>query len=154
MKEETVSQSGFEDIYRESRHDLVRLAHVITGSNAVAEEVVHDAFAELHRRWETIDNPGGYLWRSVVNGSRKVLRRRLIESKYRDTSPAVVLPAELDETWTAVRRLPERRRTAIALRYYADLSTKQIADLMGAREATVRSLIHRGLESLRRELES
>jgi RNA polymerase sigma factor (sigma-70 family) len=144
---------GFEDLYSSARPDLVRLAHVITGSNQLAEEVVQDAFLALHVRWERIDNPHGYVWQSVVNGSRKVLRRRATERRYPAEYQPPVLPPELDDTWQAIRRLPERRRTALALRYYADLSTQQIAVLMGAREATVRSLIHRGLESLRQELE-
>lgn len=144
---------GFEDIYRESRHDMVRLAHVIVGSNAVAEEVVHDAFMKLHDRWSTVDNPHAYLWTSVVNGARKVLRRRALELRHREDAPHVLLPPEVDETWEVLRRLPERRRTALALRYYADLPVARIAELMGAREGTVRSLIHRGLESMRRELE-
>ncbi|MGF1667975.1 MAG: sigma-70 family RNA polymerase sigma factor [Acidimicrobiia bacterium] len=144
---------GFEDLYSSTRSDLVRLAHVITGSNHLAEEVVQDAFLALHLRWARIENPRGYVWQSVVNGSRKILRRRVTERRHPAEYQHLVLEPELDDTWQAIRRLPERRRTALALRYYADLSTPQIAELMGARESTVRSLIHRGLESLRQELE-
>ncbi len=61
---------------------------------------------------------------------------------------------ELDETWAIVRRLPPRYRTALALRFYEDLSEREIAEMMGVRPGTVKSLIHRGLARLRKELAS
>jgi len=67
--------------------------------------------------------------------------------------PTVALPPEVDETWEVLNRLPARRRTALVLRYYLDLPVGEIAVLMDARPSTVRSLIKRGLESLRRRLE-
>lgn len=143
---------GFETAYRQEHPRLVRLAHLITGSNGVAEEVVHDAFISAYRRWGQIDDPAGYLYRSVVNRSRSLLRRRRLEWKHRISHPQPALPPELDGVWEALKRLPVRRRTALVLRYYADLTVSEIASYMGARPGTVRSLIHRGHESLRQEL--
>jgi len=51
--------------------------------------------------------------------------------------------------WQALQSLPERQREALALRFYADLPTDEIARLLGVRPATVRSLIHRGLAALK-----
>ena len=142
----------FETTYRHEQLRLVRLAHLITGSNGVAEELVHDAFIAAWRRWDKISDPPGYLYRSVVNRSRSLLRRRAIESRLRDGHLSVVLPPEIDGVWGALSRIPPRRRTALVLRYYEDLSVAQIAKLMNARPGTVRSLIHRAHESLRKEL--
>lgn len=58
---------SFDALYRSAYADMVRLAWLLVGSRAVAEEVVQDAFLAVHQRWETIDNPGGYLRRAVVN---------------------------------------------------------------------------------------
>ena len=143
----------FETTYRQEHLRLVRLAHLITGSNAVAEELVHDAFVAAYRRWDRISDPAGYLYRSVVNRSRSALRRRAIEWRHRPDSPDVSMPPEIDEVWEALRHIPARRRSVLVLRYYEDLSVDQIADMIGARPGTVRSLIHRGHESLRKELD-
>lgn len=145
-------EERFDLVYRQEHARLVRLAHLITGSNGVAEELVHDVFIGAYRRWHHIDDPTGYLYRAVVNRSRSFLRRLRLEMRHRLHHPEVVLPPEIDETWEALQRLPSRRRTALVLRYYADLPVSRIADYMGVRPGTVRSLIHRGHQSLREEL--
>ncbi len=145
---------GFRAVYEAEVARLVRLAHLITGSNAAAEDLVHDAFLAAFDRWDSIDDPHGYMYRAVVNRSRSFLRRRRYELTRRPESSGVALPPEIDEMWTALARISPRRRTALVLRYYADLPIDEIADLMNARPGTVRSLIHRGHESLRKVLDS
>jgi RNA polymerase sigma factor (sigma-70 family) len=49
----------------------------------------------------------------------------------------------------ALLALPVRQRAAIVLRYYEDLRETQIADILRCRPATVRSLVSRGLRTLR-----
>ena len=59
---------------------------------------------------------------------------------------------ELDETWDVLRRLPPRQRAAVVLRFYEDLSEAAIAELLGCRPGTVKSLIHRGLAKVEEAL--
>jgi RNA polymerase sigma factor (sigma-70 family) len=66
--------------------------------------------------------------------------------------PRVELPPDVDETWSALAKIPERRRVALVLRFYEDLPVAEIAALMDCRTGTVTSLIHRGLESMREVL--
>jgi RNA polymerase sigma factor (sigma-70 family) len=146
------SVGGFREVYETALPRLVRLAHLITGCNSVAEDVVHDVFVAVYRKWGRIDDPHGYLYRAVVNRSRSVLRRRVLEAKHASDSSAKELPPDLDEVWIALSRIPAKRRAALVLRYYADLPVDDIAAIMGVRPATVRSLIHRGYMSMRKEL--
>jgi RNA polymerase sigma factor (sigma-70 family) len=87
-----------------------------------------------------------------VNRCRSWGRRQVLE---RDRRPRPPEPAELvaDELWDALATLPERQRTAIVLRYYADLPDADIAEALGCRPATVRTSLHRGLAALRRVVE-
>jgi RNA polymerase sigma-70 factor (sigma-E family) len=141
-------------LYRAQHAPMVRLAHLLTGSNAAAEELVHDAFIRLHGRFDEIDNPAGYLRTTVVNGCRSWHRRRLLERRHATVAdPPPVLPPDVDETWRALAALPVRRRAAIVLRYYEDLPDEEIARLLDCRPATVRSLVHRGLATLKEALE-
>jgi RNA polymerase sigma-70 factor (sigma-E family) len=146
------SVGEFREVYQTALPRLVRLAHLITGSNSAAEDVVHDVFVAAYRKWERIDDPHGYLYRAVVNRSRSILRRRALESKHATEPSTTDLPPDLDEVWIALSRIPAKRRTALVLRYYADLPVDAIAGIMGVRSATVRSLIHRGHLSMRKEL--
>jgi RNA polymerase sigma factor (sigma-70 family) len=68
--------------------------------------------------------------------------------------PGIVLPPELDEMWWLLAGLSENRRVALVLRYYEDLPFSEIARLMDCGESTARSLVHRGLKSLRRKLDA
>lgn len=141
-------------LYREHRVRLTRLATAITLDASLAEEVVQDAFAGLHRRFRDVENPVGYLQRSVVNASIKVLRRRRTAAMHRPDRPPVTHIPEIDETWEAVTRLPARQRAVVALRYWEDLSEAEIADSLGWPTGTVKSTLHRALKRLKKEITS
>jgi RNA polymerase sigma factor (sigma-70 family) len=142
--------ASFEATYRASYARLVRIAHLIMGSNDVAEEVVQDAFVALYPRFATVGDPDGYLYRSVVNGCRGRFRRKQVAPRLaalREAARTVVQP-EIDETWAALATLPPRRRAVVVLRFYADMPLAEIADVLGCRIGTVKSQLHRALAHL------
>lgn len=137
---------------------MVRLAYVVCGDRHDAEEIVQDAFAEVHRRWDQLLNPGGYLRSTVVNGARKrrgraSRRRQIIEHHVAEVAALDVAGSEYDHTLVSLDALPERQRTALVLAYYAGLSSEEIGEALGCRASTARSLVRRGLTRLRKELE-
>lgn len=139
----------FEEFYRSHMISMVRLAHVVTGSNAAAEDLVQDAFVKLAPRLESRRDPVPYLRAMVLNECRMWFRRRDVEARHSTIDDRVVLPPELDTTWVHLLQLPPRRRAALYLRYYEDLSVNDIAEAMGCRPSTVRSLLRRGLASMK-----
>ena len=145
---------------------LVRLAVLLLHDRAVAEEVVQEAYVELHARWTRLreaDKALAYLRTTVVNRSRSALRRRGVAERFAAREPAprtqpsaetsVLLSLEHDEVVAALRTLPARQREALVLRYYADLSEAQIADAMGVSRGAVKSHTARGIAALRLRLE-
>lgn len=139
-------------VYRESYGALVRLAYLLTGHAAVAEEIVQDTFVACHRTCDRLHDPYPYVRRAVVNRCRSWGRRHKVERSHRPRPPD---PAELaaDEMRDALAGLTERQRVAIVLRFYEDLPDERIAEILGCRRSTVRSSIRRGLQSLRRVIE-
>ena len=134
---------------------MVRLATLLVGSVAVAEEVVQDAFASVNQRWDELDKPGGYLRTCVINGCTTVLRRRSLEARYQACRAEIAdneIPSQLVELRSALDRLKERQRVVVVLRYFVDIPDDEIAQILGVRLATVRSLAHRALAELRKEL--
>lgn len=135
---------------------MVRLASLLTGDRAVGEEIAQEAFVRVHDRIEAPDRPGAYLRTTVVNLCRGHGRRRAVA----DRTPMPVggvaggpdLPRELSEVWIALDKLPDRQREALVLRFYLDLPDDRIAEHLGARPGTVRSLIARGLAALEKDL--
>lgn len=132
---------------------MIRLAWLLVGSRAVAEEVVHDAFLVVHQRWHAIDNPGGYLRRTVVNESSRWRRRRDREHHLLAVvgEPPPTGDASIDTMWDAIQRLRPERRAVVVLRYWADLPHAEIAELLDCPIATVRTRLHRALADLRKE---
>ena len=106
----------------------------------------------LQPQLSSVDNPAAYVRRIVVNLALQHLRRRRVEERVPVPPAAVVWPADIDETWAAIVRLPARQRVVLALRFYEDLSEPAIAALLGCPVGTVKSSLHRGLERLRKEL--
>jgi RNA polymerase sigma-70 factor (sigma-E family) len=140
------------DLYRERYGPMVRLAYLMVGSTTVAEDLVQDAFARMHRHWDNAEHPRAYLRTAVLNACRSHLRRLALERAYRRHPSAVSdsVVAEADELFDALAALPSRQRAALVLRFYEDLSEADIAVALGCRPGTVKSLLHRGLAELRK----
>ena len=140
------------ELFRTEQVALVRLAYLLTGRRAVAEDVVQDAFIKTRRVWSDVRNPASYLRTAVVNGCRSWGRHQAVIVANRPDPPEPVLQ-EPDELWDALGRLDERRRTAIVLRYYLNMRHTEIAEMLDCPAVTVRTSIHRGLAQLRQEIQ-
>jgi RNA polymerase sigma-70 factor (sigma-E family) len=144
------SRTELEALYRGQREPMVRLARLMTGSKATAEEVVQEAFLRVADKVVAVDNPEAYLRTTVVNLARNHQRRSGFERQL--PPPDIVHSAlpEIDEMWAAVCRLPFAQRAVLALKFYEDLSEQEIARTLGCRIGTVKSRLHRGLANLRK----
>ncbi len=153
-------------LYQDHAVGLIRLAVVMLGDRPAAEDVVQEAFAGLYRRWDHLSGKEralGYVRVSVLNGCRSRLRARIRDVRLAAASPATLADAPADQAvligeehaavLTALRRLPDRQREALVLRYYLDLSEPEIAASMGINRGTVKSTTSRALAALARLLE-
>lgn len=147
------ARGSFLDLYRDHFAAMVRLAVVLTGSDAGAEDAVHDAFLRVHRRWDHVEQPTAYLRRAVVNECSSVRRRARRERELLEPQQPGVVLLHADELFDVLGRLPFRQRAALVLRYYEGLSLGEIAVVLECPEGTVASLIHRGIATLRGMIE-
>ena len=145
--------AGFNDFYSLQFTPMVRLARGLVDTQECAEEIVQDAFVRLLERWDRVDEPIGYLRAAVVNGARSELRKREVRRRFGRQQPLPCAPAGEDYLIDALAQLAAKRRTALVLRFYAQLSEREIAEAMGVRPGTVKSLVSRGLADLRRVIE-
>jgi len=155
------ARSRLAALYERHAPGALRFAYLLTGDTTEAEDLVHDAIVRMAARFTDLrseDAFPAYLKRAIVNQAASIGRRHRIEREWRErnTRPPVVMPAEPgpgDELWRAMTRLPARQRAALVLRFYEDLSERQTADILGCRPGTVKSLVSRGLASLRGVIE-
>jgi RNA polymerase sigma-70 factor (sigma-E family) len=151
-------------LYQAHSVGLVKLALVMLGDRPAAEDVVQDAFCGLYRRFGSLGQPERalqYVRSSVLNGCRTELRSRQRRARRHLLAPAATVPsAEYDaivgeehhQLLSALRRLPDRQREVLVLRYFLDLAEPEIARSMGISPGTVKSTKSRALDALARLL--
>ena len=151
-----ITDVDIEALYRSDLTRVVRLAFLLLGDASLAEEIGQEAFARLLQQGRTPREPAAYLTTITVNLCRDHGRRsttaRLHPPPPSHVEPAPQVPREVDEVWQAVQRLPRVHRDAVVLRYWADLSTAEVARILDIRPGTARSALHRALKSLKETL--
>lgn len=150
---------GLAELYERNAPAAVRLAFLITFDRELAQDIAQEAFVRVAGRFRHLRMPEAldvYLRRTVVNLCTSHFRHQRVERLALEREAArpmeVVDPPDLtvrDELRAALRRLPVRQRTAIVLHYYEDLSEEQLADAMRCSVSAARSLVSRGMETLR-----
>jgi RNA polymerase sigma factor (sigma-70 family) len=152
----------FEGIVLSLARPATKFANVLVHVFDLAEEIVQEAFA---RMWASPNTPSAevefrrYLYRTITNLAHDHYRRRARRSASEAAIPVVVNPLELVEARAgdeamkaALNILGLRERQAIYLRYFEDQSFAETARIMGARQVTVRVMVHRALGKLRRHM--
>ncbi len=165
----------FDALYRKYVAQVYSFAHHELGDHHEAEDVTERTFllalGALPRFREEAPPDAGpeastfRVWlfriaRNVVANHRRTLRRRpttSLEDAARVRAPddlerGVVAHAEASAAWTAVARLPGDRRRAVVLRFVEEMSTEEIAGILGRSEGAVRVLLHRALRTVARDL--
>jgi len=155
---------SFDDYVRARSGGLLRLAWLITRNWEDARDAAQDAFAALYPRWSRLPTGTGlhaYVSRCVVNAALAVVRRRrtlsvpdvtLLHEAPVGADPAIgVVEADRMLRWCG--ELPPTQRAAVVLRFYRDLSFAEIGEVLGCREATARSHVHRAVRALRIQAE-
>jgi RNA polymerase sigma-70 factor (sigma-E family) len=152
----------FEEWVESRSRALTRFAYLLTGNSHEAEDALQSALTSAYAKWPRIgrtDDPEAYVRRMIVNAHVSIwraFRRReqpmaepRSEIGYDDVPP----DGEADRVWLLCAALPARQRAAVVLRFYEDLSYREIAGVLDVSEATVRSHIHRALAALRQSIE-
>ena len=154
------NDQAFVEFTRANYSGLFRTAVFLTGDRSAAEDLVQETLTRLYPVWwrvEAADAPLAYVRRTLTN--------QFLTGRRRSASTEVVTDvvsehAAHDDTDDIVNRslsaqllamLGQKQRAAVVLRYYNDLTDDQIAVAIGCRPATARSLIHRGLATMRKE---
>jgi RNA polymerase sigma-70 factor (sigma-E family) len=149
--------------YYRARADILRnTAYVLCGDWHLAQDLTQLTFAKLYRAWSRIER------REVLDQyARQVLLRTFLDERrrpWRREFPTVPDSPDLDSTTSAdgpddrlvlrdaLLRLPKQRRAVLVLRFWADLSVEQVAEILQCPTGTVKSQTSRGLADLRAAL--
>jgi RNA polymerase sigma-70 factor, ECF subfamily len=155
------SWSTADDLASFCRAEWPRLVGTLTlycGDRAVAEELAQETLVRVWRHWADVEratNPQAWAHRVALNlasswfRSGRARRRALQRAERAATPHRDPDPADAVAVRAAVSALPERQCRALILRYFADLSVREVAELMGCRDGTVKALTSQAIEALR-----
>jgi len=152
---------AFAAFVRAHSRTLFGTAYLLTGRGDAAEELLQDTLAALYPKWDRVaaaDAPLAYVRRALsnrfVSGTRRPAARELGFWELPDSAAPGDLAEAIAERrwlWQVLGGLPERQRAALVLRFFHDLDDDEIANHLDCRTGTVRSLISRGLASIRED---
>lgn len=147
------------ELYETQRPRMLRFAAARLGDADAARDAVNETFLQALRRLSFLRDPGaleGWVWSILVNVTRQQHRFRITRPTVTLDDIAEVAAPDLPEVDTrlrgVIRRLPERQRTVIFLRYFGDLAAVQIGELLDIAPSTVRATLHQGQTALRKLL--
>jgi RNA polymerase sigma-70 factor (sigma-E family) len=151
----------FEEFVSARLGSLVRYATVVTWDSHLAEDILQNVLVRAQARWSRVsrlDAPEAYVKRMVVNEFLSWRRRRaaravplpgeMLEALHPATPDPAAGRDERDAMLRLIATLPPRQRAVIALRFYEDMGTDEIAEILGCRAVTVRTHLARALASL------
>jgi RNA polymerase sigma-70 factor, ECF subfamily len=146
-----------ERLYRHELERFVRVARAIVGDDEAARDAVQEAFTRAVEKRGSFRRRGpveAWLWRIVVNESRKRAGRVDVRLRAEEAVASQNGDAHDGEVRAAVAALPERQRLAVFLRHYADLDYDAIAAALGVKRGTVSATLsaaHRNLSETLKE---
>jgi RNA polymerase sigma-70 factor (sigma-E family) len=153
--------TSFEQFVRANLAALGRYAYALAGGGDHRNDLLQDTLEKVARAWRRIDSEG-----APLAYARKVMFRTYVSAwrltRHRPAEvPLIELPGEDDSFGRVDRRdllrralatLPRGQRAVLVLGYLDGASDDAIAETLGCRPATVRSLRHRGLAALRKQI--
>jgi RNA polymerase sigma factor (sigma-70 family) len=147
---------GFDEAFERLFLRAYRASFQIVRSREDAEDVAMDTMARALSHWDRLDpEPDGWVTRVAANRSidlwRRAQRRRRHDSEGR-AEVAEARTADDVAVRQALSKLSKRQREVVAMRYFMDLSEREIAQILGCSTGSVKQHASRGLSAMRRAL--
>jgi RNA polymerase sigma factor (sigma-70 family) len=157
------ANGSFDSFVQEHCTKLVQSLSLISEDRELAWDAAQDAFLKLYLRWDSVGDlrdPVSWLYRVALNRCsdyrRIVVRGTRLTERLKGTGTGLWAEPRLADTELALSfsALPRRQRTAATLYYLADMSTEEVARVMGVSQGTVDRHLYRAREALRSSMEA
>lgn len=161
MRSKATRDSEFSAFVHRSSEELLRVAWYLTGDVHRAQDLVQASLVKTYLKWHKIEAGGALAYTRRILANERISQWRstraevLIESPGQSRRGPLDSMAQLDTSEALIgvlRSLPEQQRRVVVLRYYCDLSERQVAQELGISTGTVKSNAARGLAALRRHI--
>lgn len=147
-------KAAFEAFYRDHLPRVLRGCTLVVLDRSAAEDIASEAFARLWSKWGQIeddDHAGGFVFKTAMRLCARRVRWREVLGRLPERAGPDEIERALDRTeiLRGIRELSVRQRQAVVLRDWAGMETREVAELLGMRESTVRVHLARARRVLR-----
>lgn len=161
--------TAFDKIFEKYKDKAVRTAYLITGNRSICEDIAQEAFIQCYRHIGELRNPDGFrawfyriltrvAWKDGKAAAQEVATDNIMEDANKinlDNSLEQQLRSETNRIlYSQIALLEPKLKTVVILYYFNDLSTKEVAKVVGCLEGTVKSRLHTARQKLRKRMES
>jgi RNA polymerase sigma factor (sigma-70 family) len=147
------------ELYEREAAALVGLLHAFCHDRATAEELTQEAFIRLRSSLHRVEDrakAAAYLRSIGFNLARNRMQRQAVAERARpiavvhatSTEDVVVLREDQRAVLDALGRLSDRQRACLVLRYYEDMTEREIADTLDMSPNSVKTHVRRGMGAL------
>lgn len=156
----SAGEAAFEAMYRRELAVITALGASLTGDDELGADLAHEAMLRAYREWWRVgvmDRPGAWVRRVVINLARDVHRREVRErrglARLGAEPPTAPTEPTSEDFWAEMRRLPDRQRAAMALQCIGDMTVREIANVLGVSDGTVKTSLFAARKKLAVALE-
>lgn len=151
---------ALQQLLKLEKEKLYRMAYTYLKNEEDALEIFQQTVLQAIESVHQVKEPAYFstwITKICINKSLKLLKKKkklvvMDEIEERRTASASVDIAQQLDVANALGLLPDKYKTALMLRFYQDFTVRQIADVLECPEGTVKTLIHRGLALLKKDL--
>lgn len=160
-------KTAFDALYEKYKNILLRMAYLVSGQMSEAEDIVQETFVKCYLHIGELKRDEGFkswlfqilyrtAYRQIKKHKREILREDIgIQADATDgiTSLDRIIRTETErQVSNAVKKLDFKHRTVVVMFYYNEMSTKEIAEVLGCTEGTVKSRLFHARKKLKRSL--
>jgi DNA-directed RNA polymerase specialized sigma24 family protein len=141
--------------YNETRPTVVRALTLTLGDGDLAREAADEALTRAYQSWskvQSLDNPGGWVYRVALNWALSSFRRRRPSKRAFHVIPADMPVPSDGAVQRALNALDVDQRAVVVCRYLLGWSEQETADILQIRPGTVKSRLSRASSQLRGQL--
>ncbi|WP_235298618.1 RNA polymerase sigma factor [Portibacter marinus] len=162
-------REGLGCLYKLFAEDLYRYGVAICGNTTLVEECLHDFFVyiwEKRKKFENVENPKSYL---MISYKRRLIKKLAKAKDYeplnfdyevnnqQESAEEQIIQEEQEEEFNvrlseAMKHLSKKERQAIHLKYFERYKNEEIAELLNIANQSVRNLLYRAIQNLRKKL--
>ncbi len=163
-------EDAFSRLFRMYSGRVLRMAYLISGNYADSEDIVQETFVKCFTYRARLKDPNKFepwlyqimtrtAWRVAGKSRREQPSEEIgriqdeMAGEFSSPLENVLSSEERERLWRAVESLEIRQRTAVVLYYYNQMSTREIAKVMGCLEGTVKSRLFTARRNLRKLLD-